>query len=190
MFLFFWQFKPWRSYKQYNDELTAEKEQEEHVEAKIRQLRKLRNESRLVPLKREQENTKRQKLNENNDYVTIQEVWGRPQVSEPRTRTPDEHQSEPKNKKCKTQENERTQSQYMYENSGQNLIKLRNIETLNNIVEGPEENLELEEKRDWDKVLREHKQRIEQEEQEKTRLLDKQRKKTEGWKLYNLWKSF
>ena len=48
-------------YKIYNDELKAEKEQEEHVEAKIRQLRKLRNKSRLVPLKREQENTKRRK---------------------------------------------------------------------------------------------------------------------------------
>ena len=86
-------------YKIYNDELTAEKEQEEHVEAKIRQLRKLRNKSRLVPLKREQENTKRRKLNENNDYVAIQEVCGRQQVTEPKTRKPDEHQSGPKNKK-------------------------------------------------------------------------------------------
>ena len=97
-------------YKIYNDELAAEKEQEEHIEAKIRQLRKLRNKSRLVPLKREQEHTKRRKLNENNDYVIIQEVWGRPETAEPETRKSDEHQSEPKNKKIKTQENEQTQT--------------------------------------------------------------------------------
>ena len=113
-----------------------------------------------------------------------------PPTDDRKTRKPDEHQSEPKNKKIKTQENELTQTQYMHKNSGQNQIKLKNIETINKIVEGPEQNLEWEEERDWDKVLREHKQRIEQEEQERTRILNKQKRKTEGWQLYNLCKKF
>ena len=111
-------------------------------------------------------------------------------MTEPKIRKSGEEQSEQNNKKLKIQENEMTPSQYKHENSGQNPIKLRNIETINKVVEGPVENLEWEEERDWDKVLREHKQRIEQEEQEKNRLLEKQRKKTEGWQLYNLCKKF
>ena len=58
-------------YKKYSDELAEEKKQDEILEAKIRELRKLRNKARLAPQKREQQKTKRRKLNENNEYISL-----------------------------------------------------------------------------------------------------------------------
>ena len=42
-----------------------------------------------------------------------------------------------------------------------------------------------EEPRDWDNVLKEHRERITREEQEKNLRLEKQKKKQDSWKLYN-----
>ena len=52
------------------------------------------------------------------------------------------------------------------------------------------EQLEWEEPRDWDKVLSEHRKRIEQEEQDRNMRLEKQRRKKESWELYNTCKEY
>ena len=179
-------------HKKYNEELKQEKEQEDKIESQIRQLRKIRNKERLFPLKSLDAGTKRRKINENNEYITIQEVWGHPEITTSTTRTAENNQQdEHKNKKLRTNENTpMTQTQNLRENSGQ--IKLTNIRTVNKIIETPEyKNRDgWEEIRDWDKVLREHKERIEQEEREKNIRLENKRKKIESWKLYNLCKEF
>ena len=50
------------------------------------------------------------------------------------------------------------------------------------------ENIEWEQPRDWDKVLTEHRERMEQEERELNERLEKQRRKEQGWQLYNICK--
>ena len=52
------------------------------------------------------------------------------------------------------------------------------------------EQLEWEEPPDWDKVLSEHRKRIEQEEQDRNMRLEKQRRKKESWELYNTCKEY
>ena len=56
------------------------------LEAKIRQLRNLCNKTRHIPFKSEPQNNMRRKINENNEYISFQEVWGQPQKSEQVTR--------------------------------------------------------------------------------------------------------
>ena len=177
-------------YKKYSDELAEEKKQDEILEAKIRELRKLRNKARLAPQKREQQNTKRRKINENNEYVTLQEIWGHPEITKPVTRTAEiqEQEQEPVSQKVKTVENPMTPTQNIHEIGGQ--IKLNNLRTINKIFEGPKTDVELEEVRDWDKVLTEHRERIELEEQNKNKQLRKQKRKVDGWQLYNLCKNY
>ena len=69
-------------------------------------------------------------------------------------------------------------------------IKLKNLRTINKVVEGPETDVELEEVRDWDKVLAERRERIELEEQTKNKQLRKQQRKIDGWQLYNMCKNY
>ena len=88
-------------YEKYNKELEQEKKQEEILEMKIRQLRKLRNKTRLVPSKLDQQNNKRRKINENNDYISIQEVWGPPNKPEQVTRQANDLPEQPPSKKTK-----------------------------------------------------------------------------------------
>ena len=58
-------------------------------------------------------------------------------------------------------------------------VKLQNQRTIEKVTEVIENNkiLEWEELRSWDKVLREHKEIIEQEEQDKNNRLEKQQNK-------------
>ena len=177
-------------YEKYNKELEQEKKQEEILEIKIRQLRKQRNKTRLVPSKSDQQNSKRRKINENNDYISIQEVWGPPNKPEQVTRQASDLPEQPPSKKTKNSRNSETPAQNMHVMSGQ--FKLTNLRTIEKIIEVPENNrnLQWEEPRDWDKVLREHRERIEKEELDKNVRLEKQRKKIESWELYNICKKF
>ena len=75
----------------------------------------------------------------------------------------------------------------------QRTIELTNIRTLENkVVEGPVDTkiLGWDEPRDWNKVLAEHKARIEKEEQDRNKQLELQRRKIEGWQLYNTCKDY
>ena len=190
-------------YKEYNKELQEEKKQEENLERMIIQLRKQRNKARLMPIKGENLSTKRRKLN-NTEYVRIQEIWGKPEISKPKKNQAEQDhcQNQPPNKKHRTESHrpasgspstgtpapsigeniEETQCQYKREISGQN----------EKIVEVTETNKDLEfgEKVDWEKVLREHKEHIEKEEKDRNNRLEQQSKKVDSWKLYNLCKDF
>ena len=171
--------------KKYNAELEKEKEQEETLEKKIRMLRKQQNKARLVPVKGENQGTKRRKINKENEYITIKETWGKPDQlpSEKHLTSLEEHPQEPAKKRTRTRN-----TQYQEEQ-----VRLTNCKTIENkVYEVTEQNSDLEfaEQVDWDQVLKEHKERIEREEQEKNDRLERQRKKIEGWKLFNLCKEF
>ena len=167
--------------KEYNKELELEKKADDELEKKIRQLRKERNKERLVPVRDGNVGTKRRKIN-SGDYVTVTENWGPPGLSLPEKnmREPDDKTREQPPKKLRT-------------NSTTTSITLTNIRTIENkIMTARETNRELEweEPRDWDKVLTEHRERIEREEHERRTRLEKQRKKKESWALYTLCKNF
>ena len=174
-------------------------------------LRKERNKARLVPLKGENLSTKRRKLN-STEYVKIQEIWGKPETSKPKKNQAEQehYREQPPNKKQRKESHRpasgspstgtpappvgqnirKTQCQYKCGTDGQ--IVLTNLRKIEKIVEVPEPNKDLEfgEKVDWDKVLREHKERIENEENDKNNKLEQQSKKVDSWKLYNLCKVF
>ena len=125
--------------------------------------------------------TKRRKINDK-EYVTIQENWGHPTTtcSQKNKKEQESMETQQPNKRNRTIEN----------NTGVQLTNIRRIENKIIEVDETDQNLEWEEPRDWERVLREHKERIEQEERELNAQLDRQRKKQEGWQLYNLCKKF
>ena len=168
-------------FKEYNTELEEEKKLDDELDKKIRQLRKLRNKERLVPAKGENQGTKRRKINDK-EFITIQENWGHPTTTCPQKNKKEQEsiENQQPNKRNRTSEN----------NKGIQLTNLRRIENKIIEVEEKDQNLEWEEPRDWEHVLREHKERIEQEERELNARLDRQRRKQEGWQLYNLCKKF
>ena len=92
-----------QEFDKYNKELLEEKKQEEKLEQKIRTIRKLRNKNRLMPSKPLNQGTKRRKINEN-EYITIQEMWGEPEVTEPRKNKlePENQEFNPNSKKMRT----------------------------------------------------------------------------------------
>ena len=51
-------------------------------------------------------------------------------------------------------------------------------------------NFEIEEKRDWEKVLREHRERIENETKEREKKIEKKEIKEKSWELYIECKGF
>ena len=149
----------------------------------------------------------------NTEYKRIQEIWGKPEMSKPtkKNQAEQEHcQDQSPNKKHRKESHRpasgspstgtpappvgqnirKTQCQYKCGTEGQ--IVLTNLRKIEKIVEVPEPNKDLEfgEKVDWDKVLREHKERIENEENDKNNKLEQQSKKVDSWKLYNLCKVF
>ena len=125
--------------------------------------------------------TKRRKIN-NTEYITIEDNWGPPvrTTAEKTTREQNESTEPPKKRTRK-----------INEHGKQGTIRLTNLRTIENKiieVEESDKNLEWEEPRDWDKVLRERKERINREERELNEQLEKQRRKEQGWQLYNLCK--
>ena len=100
-------------YEKYGKELELEKLEEEKIEYKIRQLRKQRNKARLLPSREQGPSQKRRRIDENN-YVSIKEVWGEPEHSKPC--------------KNKAENNETVQNKKMRNNSpGPNGKELNNI---------------------------------------------------------------
>ena len=175
-------------YNKLNKELNNEKQQEELLESKIRNLRKQRNKERLMPVKSENMGTKRRKININNEYITIQEIWGEPGKTEQTTRKAENnHDDQQRTKKIRTNNEPMTPSQNI---SGQ--IKLTNIKQVERtkIIPPYEDREGWEEVRDWNKVLREHKESIEREQRILNENLQNKRKKEESWQLYNLCKKY
>ena len=71
-----------KQYKEYEKEIEQEKLGEERIDKKIRELRKEKNKARLHPTKPSGPNSKRRKIDKNN-YVSIQEIWGKPDIIKP-----------------------------------------------------------------------------------------------------------
>ena len=66
-------------YKEYNDSKEQEKIENEALDKKIRELRKEMNKARLHPTKESGPKPKRRKIGTGtNDYIDIQEIWGKP----------------------------------------------------------------------------------------------------------------
>ena len=119
-------------YKKLNKELHNEKQQEELIESKIRNLRKQRNKERLMPVKSENMGTKRRKININNEYITIQEIWGEPEKTEQTIRKAENNlDDQQRTKKMRTSNEPMTPSQNMNGISGQ--IKLTNIKQVDRL---------------------------------------------------------
>ena len=128
-------------YRELEKEIKIEKEKEDIIEMKIRNLRKEKNKARLITEKNHQPR-KKQKLDETN-YISIRNSWGPPPTSVPRKKEAEEHIERNRNNKRRKVEH---------------LTNIRRIE--DKIVE-EEEITEFEvEKVDWDKVLKDHKERL------------------------------
>ena len=67
-----------QEYREYNESLATEQQEEEQLDKKIRELRKIKNKARQHPTKEKGPNPKRRKT-ENKKYVSIQEIWGEPE---------------------------------------------------------------------------------------------------------------
>ena len=84
------------SYKEFGQEIENEKNGELRIKKKIRELRKEKNKARLHPTK--EVGPKRRKINEQNNYITINEIWGKPPVA---TQIKNKHENQIENKPSK-----------------------------------------------------------------------------------------
>ena len=165
------------AYENYSKELDKEKIEEEKIENRIRQLRKARNKARLHPT-REQGPAKKKRRVQENEYVNIKEVWGEPGPREPTKNKRTEQEREIPAKRTRTGMESPTK-----------LTNLRRIE--NKVVEGPVvKNMEYKPELEWDKIIREHREKIEQEQKEITEELNIIEKKEQSWELTKLCHEF
>ena len=162
--------------EKYNQTIIQEKQEEEKLEKMIINLRKQQNKARLMPAKSHDLGTKRRKINKT-EYITINEVWGRPEkTTSVKNKANSEPEQEPVPKKVKTKHEEPQITQ----------IKEKITVLSTDIAPVPTQETELEEKLepnkigqeledyetrwakpiDWNKVIKEHRNRIEQEQQE------------------------
>ena len=107
---------------------------------------------RLHPVKEVDRGTKRRKIN-TTEYVTIKEIWGKPETTNPT-----------KNKEHPEIGTEETSTSKRIRTGNETLTNCRRVE--DKIMEQPvqSEELEWEQPRDWNKMLQERKERMEQEE--------------------------
>ena len=70
-----------QEFKKYGDELELEKLDELKIENKIRQLRKEQNKARLHPTREQGPSTKRRRTGDKNEYISIHDIWGEPEVT-------------------------------------------------------------------------------------------------------------
>ena len=156
--------------KEFEKEILEERKADEVIEEKIRNLRKKNNKARL-----QTENHKIQKKRKisENTYINIREVWGQPPSTAPR--------------KNKNDNNEETEHQNKKKRLNE---RLTNIKTTNNIIEG-ETITEFEViETDWEKHLKEHYERLEEETNKRLKQLEKQKMKQKSWELYRECKNY
>ena len=173
-------------YKKVEKEIEEEKRKEEKLEYKIRQMRKEKTKARLPPTKASGPAKKRRKL-ETTEYVTIEEIWGEPEYTEPEKRK-DTTEQEQESKRQRTTGPRPPRGS---PSPGKELyggIRLTNLRTVERTIQAPERNAEQEE--EWEKKIKEHREQILKEEREKMARLEKQKKKEESWELYRLCKEF
>ena len=155
--------------------IRQEKAQEEETESKIRTLRKQRNKERMTTT---QEPARKRRKLDNNSYQNIKQAWGEP------TRTDQ--------KKTSRQEMENFQVPVQVipppskKKRHEDPINLSGIK--NQIIEG--QDVETEEKIDWEENIRKHREKIEKETEEKERNIKQKEDKEKSWELYNLCKGY
>ena len=181
-----------QEYKKYNEELLAEKKQEEELEQMIRNIRKQRNKLRLQPAKALERGTKRRKIN-NCEYVTIKEIWTeKPKKNKqyPEDGTVDVERN---NKRRKMEQddlelNKQNTKTTNNKNNKEILTNCRRIEdkVMEQAVNA--EDLEWEQPRDWNKMLQERKEMIEKEEITLAARLRVKERKEKGWELWKVCK--
>ena len=159
--------------KELEKEVLEEKRMDEEIEEKVRNLRKARNKARLKTEKETSIQPKKKLKMEDSTTIAIRDVWGHPPPTAPE-----------KDKKRKDSENS-------------SKTKRARIETLTNahriedkVVEG-EQITEFEIiTTDWDEVLKQHKERLEKEVEDKKNQLERQEIKEKSWALYKECKDF
>ena len=183
--------------KEYNEEIRKEKLEEEKIEKLIINLRKQRNKARLMPGKALNQGTKRRKIN-SEDYITIKEIWGKPEKTESKkNKAESQLEQEPRIKKLRTEQEEEKHwnTAPVLEQEQESTPSKQEDEE--QIPEPPIMGQELDEQetrwekpRDWEQVLRNHRERIQKEEQEITARMELKKKKENSWELYRLSKKF
>ena len=166
--------------KDWEKKMRQEKMQEDETEAKIRTLRKQRNKDRMVAPT--EPPSKRRKLE--NSYINMKQAWGEPEKSEARKVTRQELEQE--KSQLTSQE-----SPLPPPNKKSRQEKLTNIVTLQDkVVEGPIEDLEWEEKIDWEEHLKKHREEIEKITEEREKRIKIKEDKEKSWELYNICRNF
>ena len=156
--------------KEFEKEILEERKADEIIEEKIRNLRKKNNKARLQT---ETHKTQKKRKISENTYINIREVWGQPPPTAPKkNKNNNSEETEHKNKKKRMNE------------------RLTNIKTTNNIIEG-ETITEFEViETDWEKHLKEHYERLEEETNKRLKQLEKQKMKQKSWELYRECKNY
>ena len=177
-------------YEKYSEELKQEKIQEEKLEKMIITLRKKKNKSRLVPSKGERSGAKRRKINDQ-EYISMKEIWGKPTPSVPKkNKATEQPEITQQNKKPR---NENWNWNKTSESTKKTTVRLTNCRTIENKPKEIENNIGKEgwqDPVDWNKILVEHRNRLEQEALERVNRYKKQAQKHESWELYRLCKKF
>ena len=161
-----------QEHKEYEKELQKEKKAEAEFENKLRTLRKERNKQRLM-----KETTlhprKKQKIDEENAFISIRNSWGQPPPSAPKKHTSNQEENTQLRKKQRIGET------------------LTNIVTLEDRVIEGESISEFEIVNiNWEEHLENHRIRIETEAKEREKQIEKKEKKEKSWELYNRCKNF
>ena len=160
---------------EWEQEMKQEKEEEDIILGKIRQLRKSRNKARLTTGKSEP-GAKRRKTAEDN-YISIREVWGPPTISAPQKTSPlEETQPAPQKKRLKV------------DNEPRYLEIITPEETP--ILWGEELDMEKYEVWDWEEAMKNHRRKLEEERAKREERLEEHEKKRKHWELAKVCKSY
>ena len=163
--------------KEWEKEKLIEKEKENKLEEKIRQLRKQNNKIRLQTEKNHQP---KKKQRTETSYISIRDTWG-----------PIQPAMAPKRNIAKKdiEYKERNRKRRKIEKDGEILTNLRKVEGKSYLGEEIKD-FELEEERDWEQVLKNHKEKIEKQTQEKQKRIADAEIKKKSWELYKECKIF
>ena len=177
-------------YEKCSEELKQEKIEEEKLEKMIIMLRKKKNKARLIPSKSEPTGAKRRKINDQ-EYISIKEIWGKPKQSEPvKNKATEQPEITQHNKKARK---ENWNWNKIPESTEEPTVRLTHCRTVENKPKKIENNVGKEgwqDLVDWNKVILEHRNRLEQEMLEIVNRYKKQNQKHESWELYRLCKRF
>ena len=171
-----------KEFKEWEKQLKDEKEKEDEVESRIRKLRKQKNKARLVTETNKPTN-KRQKIDDTN-YISIRDTWGPPITSAPR-------KNKPENDIDIETEKETASKKHRIEKETSHTIFLTNNRRIEDkVIEGETITDFVIEEIDWDKHLKEHRERLELEASQREKRLEKKSMKQKSWELYIECKNF